>query len=167
MQLDEDWRIHFKAKRYDKAEAVLKEVLKKDTGWVGPDHRFVAVDNIGLGRVYMAQKRYKEAEPHLLRGLAIYEKLYGMDHPAVGDVASALTRVGNLNLGLKRFKEAEERYLRAIPMYKKALQGASPAKYSPPEKIADPYYKRISATASMATENLFGLAKSYIFQKQY
>jgi tetratricopeptide (TPR) repeat protein len=61
--------------------------------------------------LYDAEGRYTDAEPLLERSLAIYEKVFGPDHPYV---------VAALN-GLASLYDAEGRYSDAEPLLKRSL----------------------------------------------
>jgi len=65
-----------------------------------------------LAALYFSQKRYREAEPLLIKALQLGEKILGKEHP------ETLTSVNNLAL----LYQSQGRYVEAEPLFKEALQ---------------------------------------------
>ena len=67
---------------------------------------------------YLDQGKYTEAEALLRRGLAIYEKAFGPEHPGV---AALLTNLANVDKRQDRNTDAEQLLRRAVTIQEKAL----------------------------------------------
>jgi tetratricopeptide (TPR) repeat protein len=78
---------------------------------LGPDHPDVARSLYNLANVYLAQRRYADAEPLHKRSLAIREKALGPNHPAV---TTSLNYVA-------AFYYAQGRYADALPLISKTI----------------------------------------------
>jgi tetratricopeptide (TPR) repeat protein len=71
-----------------------------------------------LAKLYYEQGRYSEAEPLLLRSLAIRESNLGADHPSV---AIGLNNLAELYRTQGRYNEAEPLYLRSQDIWERIL----------------------------------------------
>ena len=82
---------------------------------------------ISLADYYLSQERYAEAEPLLLRALAVHEAAYESDPPRV---AMDLAKLGVLYLSQDQYSEAQPYYERALVIEDQNLQlveaGAKP-----------------------------------------
>jgi len=67
-----------------------KRMISTDILSLGPEHPSVARDLSGLATLYLAQKRFEEARPLLLKALAIYEKLYAPDSTMIKSTKTLL-----------------------------------------------------------------------------
>jgi len=56
--------------------AFYERMISTDILSLGPDHPSVARDLSGLAALYLAQKKFADAKPLLIKALAIYEKAY-------------------------------------------------------------------------------------------
>jgi len=80
-------------KEYDK-EANVREVVLKIAKWsYGPDHINVAVSLYDLGKAYMAQGKYTEAELSCRRALEIFKLNSAVDHPDAGTIRILLAGI--------------------------------------------------------------------------
>ncbi|MFM8294706.1 MAG: tetratricopeptide repeat protein, partial [Microcystaceae cyanobacterium] len=68
--------------------------------------------------LYDVQGKYAEAEPLVLRSLAIREKQLGENHP---DVATSLNNLAELYRAQGKYAEAEPLYQRAIAIFSEKL----------------------------------------------
>ncbi len=69
-----------------------------DIDALGPSHPSVANDLNGLAQLYIAQKRFKEAQPLLIRALSIYDQMYGTNNLLTVNTRASLASV-ELQLG--------------------------------------------------------------------
>jgi tetratricopeptide (TPR) repeat protein/CHAT domain-containing protein len=76
-----------------------------------------------LANVYLAERRFAEAEPLYKRALAIREKALGPDHL---DVGATLNNFAELYRAQARYAEAEPLYRRALAIREKALGPGHP-----------------------------------------
>src|SRR6185436_2449872 len=60
---------------------------------LGPEHPLVALTLRNLGNCYVSLGRYAEAEPVLLRSLAIREKVFGPENPELVPTLWSLARL--------------------------------------------------------------------------
>ncbi|CAM9793335.1 unnamed protein product, partial [Ectocarpus fasciculatus] len=91
-------------------------IRSKAPGLEHPDVAHVTTMNLAFPITF--QGNYEEAGPLYLRSLAIYEKMYGSDHPAVA--ASLSNLAGSLRTQGK-YAEAESLYERSQAIKEKAL----------------------------------------------
>ena len=89
----------FSLDEFDETELLLREVVDIRRELHPEGHRQIGTSLvIGLGRFLMQQKKYREAEPVIREGLAIYESTLGADNSntliARGSLASCLFALG-------------------------------------------------------------------------
>ena len=108
---------------YPEAEKQLEAAVKEAEGF-GPQDPRLAASLLGLGELYLHQRRYAEAESLLKRGLAIREKALGPEHP---DVAGSLNNLAALYDAQGRYVEAGSLYRRVLAIYEKALGPEHPS----------------------------------------
>jgi tetratricopeptide (TPR) repeat protein len=70
----------FNQDHFEKGEEYYQRTIASDIDSLGPSHPSVANDLSGLGRLYLWQQRYADAQPVLSRALSIYEKVYGSNN---------------------------------------------------------------------------------------
>ncbi|MFY2563519.1 protein kinase domain-containing protein [Corallococcus terminator] len=107
------------AGRFEESAVLLKEALARSTERYGPNHPDVAavLQALAVQETYL--DRYEDALANQHRALAIYEKVYGEESPAV---ASALHNSANMLRHVKgRAEEAAEYYRRAVAIREKAF----------------------------------------------
>ena len=102
---------------YPEAEKHIAAAVKEAEGF-GPQDPRLAASLLGLGELYLHQRRYAEAESLLKRGLAIREKALGPEHP---DVAGSLNNLAALYDAQGKYTEAEPLVKRALAIAEKAL----------------------------------------------
>ena len=102
---------------YPEAEKHIAAAVKEAEGF-GPQDPRLAASLLGLGELYLHQRRYAEAESLLKRGLAIREKALGPEHP---DVAGSLNNLAALYDDQGKYAEAEPLVKRVLAIYEKAL----------------------------------------------
>lgn len=95
----------------------LQEQVRDTEASRGPEHPDLAARLSALGAVYVQQGLYSDAEPVLVRALAIYEKNFAPEHPYV---ATALNNLARIRKELAQYPEAEALYQRALSSYEKA-----------------------------------------------
>ena len=93
-----------KAGRYADAIPLARQLLAALENMAGKDHPMAAMGLISLGDLYRLQGELDEAEPLLLRALAIREKALGTEHR---DVAQVLASLANLAIDRARYAGAE------------------------------------------------------------
>jgi len=89
-----------------------------------------------LAELYLAQRKYADAEPLFQRSLAIKENALGPDNPAV---AAALTSLAELYFEQGKYAEAEPLYQRALHIDEKALGADDPGVASALNSLAGLY----------------------------
>jgi tetratricopeptide (TPR) repeat protein len=62
-------------------------------------HPLVGIDLRSLAEVYVAERRYKDVEPLLIRALAVFERTLGPQHPQVAKVLSVYAAAGRMHRG--------------------------------------------------------------------
>ena len=102
---------------YPEAEKHIAAAVKEAEGF-GPQDPRLAASLLGLGELYLHQRRYAKAESLLKRGLAIREKALGPEHP---DVAGSLNNLAALYDAQGKYAEAEPLVKRALAIAEKAL----------------------------------------------
>ena len=85
--------------------------------------RFLASSLSGLGRLYIDQRQFAEAEPFLQRALLIMENTLGEDDPGVANTLRILALSYNEQ---KMYAEAEVLYRRALRIRNQSLVGNIP-----------------------------------------
>ena len=102
---------------YPEAEKHIAAAVKEAEGF-GPQDPRLAASLLGLGELYLHQRRYAEAESLLKRGLAIREKALGPEHP---DVAGSLNNLAALYDDQGKYAEAEPLVKRVLAIFENAL----------------------------------------------
>lgn len=96
--------------RYGMGESQYKRMIATDIDSLGPHHPSVANDLTGLAQLYMAQKRHADAQPLLIRALAIYEQAYGADNALTistrASLAAAEFQLGQIDKAAAHFNDA-------------------------------------------------------------
>lgn len=96
--------------RYGMGESQYQRMIAADIDALGPSHPSVANDMSGLAQLYMAQEKYSEARPLLLKALGIYLQAYGKDNAlTIGTQASLATvefQLGETDKAKALFNEA-------------------------------------------------------------
>ena len=135
---------------YAAAEPLLKRVLTASQNTASA-HTATALAN--LASLYVTQQRFREAEPLLLRTLAIDEKLQGPRHPLT---AITLNNLGELFRLQGRFQEAEQAYQRAITIDERASGPDSPDYAADLANLAALYLDtdRVAKSRSLLTKAL-------------
>ncbi len=109
--------------RYEKAEAIYREVVATVKNLRGSEHADLASALSGLGCVLQEQGKLKEAESLDREALAMRRRLLGNDHP---DVATALENLAQA-LGLQgKLGEAEAKLREVVDMQRKLLGNEHP-----------------------------------------
>lgn len=75
--------------RLSKAEEFYGRSVANLEGTTSQDHPLMGMALRGLAEVHLAQRRYREAEPLLIRALAVHEKAIGPQHLQVAKVLFA------------------------------------------------------------------------------
>jgi len=83
----------------------------------------VAASLYGMAGLYAAEGRYADAEALTKRALAIYEEMFGQNHP---DVALALHALANVYAAQGKYIEAQRLQERAVAIYEKGSCRQSP-----------------------------------------
>lgn len=100
----------FKQNRYQKGEAYYQRMIAIDIDALGPSHPSVANDLNGLAQLYIAEKRYKDAQPLLIRALSIYDQTYGTNNLLTintrASLASVELQLGNSDKAAELFRNA-------------------------------------------------------------
>ena len=78
----------------------------------------LGISLLGLGKVYMAQANYTQAQPLYQRAMSILEKALGPEHPAV---ATCLNQLAALYHAQGQYAKAEPLFRRAVAIHEKAL----------------------------------------------
>jgi len=86
--------------------------------FLGPEHPDVATSLNNLALLYYTQGRYDQAEPLLMRTLAIREKVLRPEHP---DVAQSLNNLAVLYHDQGKYDQAEPLYQHALVIREKVL----------------------------------------------
>jgi eukaryotic-like serine/threonine-protein kinase len=94
-----------------KAEALDKDTLEKDTRKYGPAHPETLTAMSNLAYLYETHNRYAEALPLELRAQQIAEKQYGPDHRVV---IAYTSMVGKDYMGLGKYPKAEPEFRQAL-----------------------------------------------------
>jgi hypothetical protein len=94
-----------------KAEALDKDTVEKDTRKYGPAHPETLTALTNLAYLYETHNRYGEALPLELRGQQIAEKQFGPDHRVV---IAYTSMVGKDYLGLGKYAKAEPEFRQAL-----------------------------------------------------
>jgi serine/threonine protein kinase len=94
-----------------KAEALDKDAVEKDTRKYGPAHPETLTAMSNLAYLYETHKRYSEALPLELRGQQLAEKQFGPDHR---EVVAYTSMVGKDYLGLGKYASAEPEFRQAL-----------------------------------------------------
>lgn len=96
--------------RYGMGESQYKRMIAADIDSLGPNHPSVANDLTGLAQLYMAQQKYSEAEPLLLRALGIYDQVYGKENAltisARESLATTEFQLGQIDKAAALFNDA-------------------------------------------------------------
>ncbi|MCH8252174.1 MAG: tetratricopeptide repeat protein, partial [Planctomycetes bacterium] len=95
------------------AEKQLGLALATREAILDKDHPDVATTRLALGRVFLAQGRYPEADTEIRRALAIRKSVFGPKHK---DVAEALDHLGVAKYEQGELEEAESLHLNALAM---------------------------------------------------
>ncbi len=93
---------------------------------------------LGLGAVYMGQKRFVEAEPLMREALATQEKALGPDHT---EVARTLNNLGALYWSLDRFADALPLYERTRVIFERSLGPDHPNVAAMLSNLGETYWK--------------------------
>ncbi len=102
--------LYFAEGKYQEAEPLLQDALKKAQVILGTSHPTLANILKNHAEVEMAQGKYKEAEPLLKSALEMAEQGLGANHP---DVANILDNYAALLRKTNRSAEAEKLEARA------------------------------------------------------
>jgi len=108
--------------RHPEAEKQFEAALEEAEGFGSRDLR-IATSLNNLAVLYKLQGRYREAEPLLLRALAIREQALGSEHP---DVAQSLDNLAGLYHSQGYHREAEPLLRRALAIYESRLGAEHP-----------------------------------------
>jgi serine/threonine protein kinase/Tfp pilus assembly protein PilF len=79
-------RVNLKKKQPVDAERYFDDALQDFTATIAPGHPYIGIAQVGLGSSLVLQRRYKEAEGHLLTGYGILTK---QPSPSAKDIADA------------------------------------------------------------------------------
>jgi len=122
-------------------EAVKTGVLLVEKGEevFGRDHPNTAIFLNNLAVVYQAQGNYAEAEPLMLRAMAIEVKQLGVDHPST---ARSLNNLSELYREQGRYAEAEPLCERALGIREKQLGADHPSTAISLNNLALLYYSQ-------------------------
>jgi tetratricopeptide (TPR) repeat protein len=100
----------FNQGHYEKSESYNERMIAADIDALGPNHPSVANDLAGLAQIYLAQRRYSDAEPLLKRALSIYRQVYGSNNlltvNTMASLASAQFQLGYYEQSAQLYKEA-------------------------------------------------------------
>ncbi len=83
----------FKENRYERGESYYKRMIAIDIDALGPNHPSVANDLNGLAQLYIAERKYADAQPLLTRAIGIYEQTYGVNNLLTVNTRTALAKV--------------------------------------------------------------------------
>jgi len=108
----------FKQNRFEKGESYYQRMIAIDIDALGPNHPSVANDLNGLAQLYIAQQRYKEAQPLLIRALSNYDQTYGANNLLTVNTRASLASV---ELQLGNSDKAAELYRNALTQGRTAL----------------------------------------------
>lgn len=116
--------LHFLQKRLDDSERLYKRaIVILDRGLkekkVDPNDSEFARSLNGLGTVYIAQRRYAEAEPLLLCAIPMRESAVFWDGPA--PLGLSLSNLAEVYRVQRRFAKAESLYKRSLLMLETVL----------------------------------------------
>ncbi len=106
-------RGRFYAKDIERLQAQVRDTEASR----GPAHPDLAASLSALGAAYVQQGLFSDAEPVLVRALAIYEQNFGPEHPYI---ATALNNLARIRKELAQYPQAEALYQRALSSYEKA-----------------------------------------------
>lgn len=95
---------------YKEAERLYYQSIRTRSEALGSQHLDVAIVASDLASLYCSQKRYAEAEPLLLKAIAIQQQ-----------AAPAQTETGNSLYQLAKLYQQKEQYSLADPLFQKAL----------------------------------------------
>ena len=100
----------FNQNHYEKGKDYYQRMIAIDEKSLGSSHPALANDLCGLSLLYIAEKRYAEAEPLLTRALTIYQAVYGEDNVLTINTGTtlALTQFhrGNIDGATQLYKTA-------------------------------------------------------------
>lgn len=98
---------------YSEAEDHFKRALKArmDDPWHGSGHQYLVYGLPGLGRAYIEQGKYSEADSLFRWALENVEKAYGSEHLHVAWCSNAL---GDLSMAQGKYQEAGSLYSQAL-----------------------------------------------------
>ena len=115
--LNQEWELLYEQGDYNRATVVAAKALQIAEQTREPDHSDIASSLNSLAFLYNAQDQYKQAEPLLIRALAIFEKSVG-EGP---EVAATLNNLAMLYRKQGQYAQAEPLYKRALAIDEKAL----------------------------------------------
>jgi tetratricopeptide (TPR) repeat protein len=108
--------------QHERAEAIFRDVLKRDIAARGAAHVFVGHDHVNLANVLVDEQRAGDAAAEFTLALDIYHKGLPADH---GYIAAALSGLGRAQLQLGRTADAQRTLLTAVAMGEKMLPADS------------------------------------------
>jgi hypothetical protein len=100
----------YKQNHYPESELLYKRKIAIDLKAFGPNHPSVGNDLNALALLYISQKKYKDAEPLLMKAMKIYEESYGNDNilviKAQATLASVEYYLGNVEQAAQLYRTA-------------------------------------------------------------
>ncbi len=114
---DAQFKRHYEAGRYAKAERLGKRLLKRCEARHGRNHRRCAYLINDLAVAYAVQAKYAEAEGLYRRAVVIYRKAQGANHP---HVATALHNLAKVHHYQGRYADAEDLFQRVLAIDERA-----------------------------------------------
>jgi tetratricopeptide (TPR) repeat protein len=100
----------YKQNHYPESELLYQRKIAIDLKALGPNHPSVGNDLNALALLYVSQRRYKDAEPLLMKAMKIYEESYGNDNilviKAQATLASVEYYLGNVEQAAQLYRTA-------------------------------------------------------------
>ncbi len=103
---------------------------------LGPEHPDTLASLNELAASFQTQQRYGEAEPLMLRGLDVSERVLGPEHP---DTLLCVVRLSALYLAQDRHAEAEPFLKRTVEIQQHVMGGEHPSTLISMKNLADVY----------------------------
>lgn len=122
--------------RYREAETLYRSAI--DISTLSDDSADLAGHLSGLGMTYWSMQRLAEAEPLMLRSLALEEQRLGADHPKI---ASLLNNLGALTWSQGKYEDAAGLYERTRVIFEKTLDPMHPNMASVLNNLGEAYWK--------------------------
>jgi tetratricopeptide (TPR) repeat protein len=110
-------------RKYDRAEALFREVLGTSTAKRGADHPFTLITMHSLAVLYQLQEKLDQAEPLFAEVLRVRTAKLGADHP---EILQSMNNLAMLYLDQRKYDQAEKLLGRAEKEARQKLSIAHP-----------------------------------------